>query len=101
MKARIEAGHVTRVVVGPQIIRAEVSDSVQQEGAAEVWTAKRVPEDETLVPLLEAAGVEYEGTTVSWLSQALGWKGMLPASILNVVVTAGVVLALQAARAIP
>ncbi len=31
----------------------------------------------------------------------LGWKGMLPASILNVVITAAVVLGVQAVRAVP
>ena len=73
---------MARVVVGPQIIRAEVADSIREQGAASIWTAKRVPEDETLVPLLEAAGVEYEGTSVSWLSQALGW--LLPLGLLLV-----------------
>ena len=80
LKRRIEAGQVSHVVIGPEVVRAAVRDSLRPRGSPEVWTAHAVPNDETLVPLLEAAGVEYEGTTRSVIGQMLGW--LLPIGLL-------------------
>ncbi|MGH7507345.1 MAG: ATP-dependent metallopeptidase FtsH/Yme1/Tma family protein, partial [Longimicrobiales bacterium] len=67
LKAKIEAGQVSRVEVGAEKIRAEVRDSLREEGERpDVWTAVRVEGDETLIPLLEAQGIEYEGVTQGW-----------------------------------
>ncbi len=79
-KARVQAGQISQVVLGPEMIRAVVVDSLVRKGTPEVLTTVRVPADETLVPLLEAKHVKYEGTTQGWLSQALGW--LLPISIM-------------------
>jgi len=80
MKARIAAGQIQEVRVGNDILRATVADSVYRPGMPRVLTAVRVPEDEELVPLLEANGVEYEGATEGWFGQALGW--LLPLGLL-------------------
>ena len=82
LKRRIEAGQVSHVVIGPEIVRATLQDSLQASGGTEVWTAHAVPNDETLVPLLERAGVEYEGATRSLIGQMLGW--LLPIGLLLV-----------------
>ena len=73
LKARIAAGQVKEVSLGPQTIRAVVADSVRRPGVPQVWTAVRVPEDEQLIPLLEAKGVPYEGVAEGWLGRAMGW----------------------------
>ncbi len=80
MKARIAAGQIQEVRVGDDVLRATVADSVYRTGMPRVLTAVRVPEDEELVPLLEANNVEYEGTTQGWFGQALGW--LLPLGLL-------------------
>src|SRR5690606_40210630 len=54
LKARIAAGQVKAVSLGPQTIRAAVADSVWRPGMPRVWTAVRVPEDEQLIPLLRS-----------------------------------------------
>ncbi len=73
LKARIAAGQIQEVRVGDDILRATIADSVYRAGTPRVLTAVRVTGDEELIPLLEANGVEYEGTTEGWLGQALGW----------------------------
>ncbi len=81
LKARIEAGQVERVTIGTQTITAIPIDSlVQADAAPELWSATRVTEDESLVPLLEERGVEYDGTTDGWLVPMLGW--LLPIGLL-------------------
>src|SRR5690554_5418279 len=80
LKARIAAGQVKEVALGPQTIRAVVADSVRRPGVPQVWTAVRVPEDEQLIPLLEAKGVPYEGVAEGWLGRAMGW--LLPLGLL-------------------
>jgi len=80
LKDRIAAGQVERVIVGEDRIQAFVADSVRRPGMPEVWVAKRVEGDESLVPLLEAHDVEYEGTVEGWLGQALAW--LLPLGLL-------------------
>ena len=73
LKARIAAGQIQEVRVGDDILRATIADSVYRAGTPRVLTAVRVTGDEELIPLLEANGVEYEGTTEGWFGQALGW----------------------------
>ena len=80
MKQRIAAGQIDEVTVGAELIRASLADSVRQPGMPEILTAVRVPEDEELIPLLEANNVEYEGTTEGWFGQALAW--LLPLGLL-------------------
>src|SRR5690606_37267074 len=73
LKARIAAGQIQEVRGGDDILRATIADSVYRAGTPRVLTAVRVTGDEELIPLLEANGVEYEGTTEGWFGQALGW----------------------------
>ncbi len=73
MKRRIAAHQVTDVMVGPDAIRAQVADSLVKRGLPQVYTAVPVPDDRELVPLLERAGVKYEGARQGWFSSALGW----------------------------
>ncbi len=80
LKARIAAGQIEGVTVGEELLRASIADSLREPGSPGVLTAVRVPDDEELVPLLEASGVEYEGTTEGWFGQALGW--LLPLGLL-------------------
>jgi cell division protease FtsH len=80
LKQRIAAGQITHVVIGPEIVRATPTDSARAAGAPELWTSLRVPDDEQFVPLLEQAGVRYEGTRGSWFGPMLGW--LLPISLL-------------------
>ncbi|HEX7051415.1 MAG TPA: ATP-dependent metallopeptidase FtsH/Yme1/Tma family protein, partial [Longimicrobiales bacterium] len=80
LKKRIEAGQVSAVTLGPEMVRATVADSVRRPGDPQVWTAVRVPEDETLVPLLESRGIEYTGATEGWFGEALGW--LIPLGLL-------------------
>ncbi|MGH7475144.1 MAG: ATP-dependent zinc metalloprotease FtsH [Longimicrobiales bacterium] len=73
LKARIEAGQISRVLVGEDAIRAQVVDSLARGGAPEVLTATPISEDPELIPLLDRAGVVYEGTTQGWLGSMLAW----------------------------
>jgi cell division protease FtsH len=81
LKERITAGEITSVVIAGETMRAAVVDTLRgvDERPAE-WTAIRVPDDEQLIPLLEAQGIEYSATAAGWWGQALGW--LLPISIL-------------------
>src|SRR5687768_2344564 len=60
LKSRIAAGSVSHVVLGPEVIRATVRDSVQKTAGTAVWTSVRVQDDATLIPLLESRKVTYE-----------------------------------------
>lgn len=80
LKARVAAGQIQEVAVGEETIRAVVADSLSAGTAPDVLTAVRVQNDEELIPLLEAHGVEYEGTTEGWLGDALVW--LLPLGLL-------------------
>ena len=80
LKARIAAGQVEEVALGPSSVRAVPSAAAQKAGAPAVWTATRVEPDPTLVPLLDAHRVKYTGTTQGWFSQLLGW--ILPLGLL-------------------
>lgn len=81
LKQRIEAGQVSRVAVGRDVIRAFISDSLREAGMRpEVWTAVRVETDDSLVPLLESRGVAYEGVSEGWFGRTIGW--LLPVGLL-------------------
>jgi cell division protease FtsH len=80
LKQRIAAGQVAQVLIGPQQIRALATDSMRRTGAPEVWLTTRVPEDDQLIPLLEAHHVRYEGSTSGLVGQIIGW--LLPVGLL-------------------
>jgi cell division protease FtsH len=80
LKSRIQAGQVTNVVLSPNAVRAMVVDSMRPRVGATQLTAVRVPDDDTLVPMLDAKGVTYTATAQSWFSQLLVW--LLPMGII-------------------
>jgi cell division protease FtsH len=80
MKARIATGTISRVTLGPEVMRATVRDSAKKKGAPAVLTAVRVPDDPTLIPLLEQHKVAYEGVARSFITQIIGW--LLPLLLL-------------------
>ena len=81
LKARIERGEVKFVLLGEQMLRAQVQDSLVRRGQPEVLTA-RPPAggDESLVPMLDARKIKYDGAAQAWLPQVIGW--LLPIGIL-------------------
>ncbi|MGQ0562445.1 MAG: ATP-dependent zinc metalloprotease FtsH [Gemmatimonadota bacterium] len=79
-KKQVEAGRISQVVLGPEVMRATVVDSLVRKGAPEIVTSIRVPADEKLIPLLESKNVKYEGTTQGWFVQTIGW--LLPIGIM-------------------
>jgi cell division protease FtsH len=80
LKARIAAGQIKQVVLSPNAIRAAVVDSLQRRTSAQILTSVRPPDDETLIPLLDAKRVTYEATAQSWFGQLLIW--LLPMGII-------------------
>ena len=84
LKSRIAAGQVREVSIGPELIRAVPSENAPPDAATGrrplVWTAVRVGDDPTLIPLLESRGVKYEGVAQGWLGSALAW--LLPLALL-------------------
>jgi cell division protease FtsH len=81
LKARIQRGEVKSVLLGEQMVRAEVQDSLVRRGQPEVLTA-RPPAggDESFVPMLDARKIKYDGAAQAWLPQLIGW--LLPVGIL-------------------
>jgi cell division protease FtsH len=81
LKARIQRGEIKSVLLGEQIVRAEVQDSLVRQGQPEIVTARPPAKgDESLVPLLDAKKVKYDGVGQAWLPQLIGW--LLPVGIL-------------------
>ncbi|HSL71412.1 MAG TPA: ATP-dependent zinc metalloprotease FtsH [Longimicrobiales bacterium] len=80
LKDRIAAGQVTHVILSPGVVRGTVQDSLQARIGAEVLTAQRVLEDETLVPLLDRRNVQYTATAQSWFGQLAIW--LLPTAFI-------------------
>ncbi|MEX2282287.1 MAG: ATP-dependent zinc metalloprotease FtsH [Gemmatimonadota bacterium] len=80
LKTRIEAGQIKHVVLSPSSIRAVVVDSLRVTLKAEELTAVRVPDDDQLVPLLDAKVPRYEGTAQSWFGQVMVW--LLPMGLI-------------------
>ncbi len=81
LKGRIERGEIKFVLLGEQMLRAEVQDSLVRRGQPEVLTA-RPPAggDESLVPLLDEKKIKYDGAAQAWLPQLISW--LLPLAIL-------------------
>ena len=81
LKNRIQRGEVKFVLLGEQMIRAQVQDSLVRKGKPEMLTARPPAQgDESLVPLLDAKKVDYDGVAQAWLPQLIGW--LLPLAIL-------------------
>src|SRR5690606_6432222 len=81
LKARIAAGQIDHVVIGPQQMRAIPGDSLQRAGAPDEWVATMPPHgDEQLIPLMEASGTTHEFVSAGILTQLLGW--LLPIGVL-------------------
>ncbi|HEX2091268.1 MAG TPA: ATP-dependent zinc metalloprotease FtsH [Longimicrobiaceae bacterium] len=73
LKEQIRAGNVEEVRLGPEVIHAEPIKAVRDQQRILTWTSVRVPEDETLIPLLEARKVRYSGMPPNWLRGILSW----------------------------
>jgi cell division protease FtsH len=83
LKARIAAGQIERVVIGPQQMRAEPNDSLRAAGAPDTWTATVSPHgDDELIALLESTATQHEFTSTGIFTQMLGW--LLPIGLLIV-----------------
>jgi cell division protease FtsH len=80
LKARIGAGQVKNVAISRDLLQATAVDSLSRGRTPTVWTAVRVQDDPTLIPLMEAHGVQYEGVSQGWLGSALAW--LLPLGLL-------------------
>ena len=81
LKARVAAGDVKSVLLGEQVVRAQLQDSLVRRGQPEVITARPPAKgDDSLVPLLDSRKVKYDGIGQAWLPQLIGW--LLPVGIL-------------------
>ncbi|WP_234697153.1 ATP-dependent zinc metalloprotease FtsH [Nitrosophilus alvini] len=71
LKQLIKEGQVRYVAIGQRTIKA----IAEQNGYKIIYIANRVPEDNTLIPLLEKNGVDYGGYSESnWLTEVIfGW----------------------------
>ncbi len=71
LKNLIKQGRVKYVAIGQRTIKA-IAD---ENGYKVIYFANRVPEDNTLIPLLEQKGVDYGGYSESnWVSEVIfGW----------------------------
>jgi cell division protease FtsH len=83
LRQRIAAGEVESVQVGPQSLNA-VPIAPLRGDTLDRWSATRVPDDDTLIPLLEQAraehGLSYTGVVQGMLAQALIW--LLPLGVI-------------------
>ncbi len=61
LKQRIAAGEVAKVRVSSDAIDAEPTAAARKAGAPELWTAVPVQDDASLVGLMDAKHVEYDG----------------------------------------
>ena len=77
LKELIKNKAITKVAIGQSYIRA-----LGEEGGQKVtYTARKVADDNTLVPLLDKEGVDYSGFSESnWFTEMFGW--LLPLLIL-------------------
>ncbi|MGH7443920.1 MAG: ATP-dependent metallopeptidase FtsH/Yme1/Tma family protein, partial [Longimicrobiales bacterium] len=80
LKNRIRAGQVDSVLIGAQTVHASMVDSLVEADGPVAWSAARVQDDQTFVPLLDSARVDYTATTDSWFGNVLVW--MLPFAVL-------------------
>jgi cell division protease FtsH len=79
MKRRIADGQIQTARVGEQMIEVAPLDSIQEATGVRRWRSVRI-EDDQLIPLLEAQGIEYEGVAQGWLGQAMVW--LLPVGLI-------------------
>jgi cell division protease FtsH len=79
LKEQIRAGNVKKVTLGNDVVQAVPVDSIRKAQEIASWSAVRV-EDETLVPLLEARKIPYEGVMQGVFTQLLGW--LLPLGLI-------------------
>ncbi len=63
LKTHIAAGEVREVRVSSIRIEAVPTDAARRAGAPELWSAVPLPSDASLVPLLEAHDVIYQGAS--------------------------------------
>ncbi len=71
LKKLIEQGRVQYVAIGQRVIKAIANEG----GYKVIYFANRIPEDTTLIPLLEKKGIPYGGFSESnWLTEMIfGW----------------------------
>jgi cell division protease FtsH len=70
LKELVKGGAVSKVAIGQSYIRA----LGEQNGQKITYTTRKVADDDTLVPLLDKAGVEYSGFSESnWFTEMFGW----------------------------
>ncbi len=70
LKELIKNHAITKVAVGQTYIRA----MGEQNGQKITYTTRKVPGDDTLVPLMDKAGVDYTGFSESnWFTEMFGW----------------------------
>ena len=73
LKELIKKHAITKVAIGQSYIRA----LGEQDGQKITYTARKVADDNTLVPLLDKEGVDYSGfSETNWFTEMFGW--MLP-----------------------
>ncbi len=70
LKDLIKKHAITKVAVGQTYIRAVG----EQNGQKITYTTRKVADDNTLVPLMDKAGVDYTGFSESnWFTEMFGW----------------------------
>ncbi|BCD62703.1 cell division protease FtsH [Nitratiruptor sp. YY08-26] len=71
LKKLIEQGQVQYVAIGQKVIKAVANEG----GYKVIYFANRVPDDTSLIPLLEKKGIDYGGFSESnWLTEMIfGW----------------------------
>jgi len=70
LKKLIENKQVEKVAIGQSYIRA----SGTEDGHRTIYTSRLVGQDPTLIPLLDAKGVDYSGFSESnWFTEMFGW----------------------------
>lgn len=71
LKKLIKSGQIKYVAIGQRMIKAIANEN----GFKVIYFANRVPEDTTLIPLLEEKGIDYGGYSESnWVSEVIfGW----------------------------
>ncbi len=70
LKDLIRKHAITKVAIGQTYIRA----LGEQNGQKITYTARKVADDNTLVPLLDKEGVDYSGFSESnWFTEMFGW----------------------------
>lgn len=71
LKKLIKSGQIKYVAIGQRMIKAIANEN----GFKVIYFANRVPEDTSLIPLLEEKGIDYGGYSESnWVSEVIfGW----------------------------